>query len=71
MKQQTINISGMSCSGCADMIAENLSQLSGVQNVTVHLNENSAAVKYNPDEVTLDDFKRTIEDTGYGFKGVK
>ncbi len=69
-KNTTINISGMSCSGCANMIAENISQLEGVQKVNVNLNDNSATVKYNSQQVTLEDFKETVESTGYGFKGV-
>ncbi|HLR77106.1 MAG TPA: heavy-metal-associated domain-containing protein [Balneolaceae bacterium] len=71
MKQQTIKISGMSCSGCAEMVAENLSQLDGVQNVNVVLDDNAAAVKYDPQKVNLNHFKETIELTGYGFEGVK
>lgn len=70
-EQRDIKISGMACSGCANMIAENLSQLEGVQNVNVNLNESSATINYNSQRVNLDDIKETVESTGYGFEGVK
>lgn len=70
MKQQTIKISGMSCSNCADMIAENLSHLNGVHNVNVDLEDDSATVTYKSGQVATDDFKQTIETTGYNFEGV-
>ncbi len=70
-EQKEIKIGGMSCSGCANMIAENLSKLDGVQEVNVHLDNNSATVKYNSQRVTPDDFKAAVETTGYGFEGMK
>lgn len=71
MKQQTIQISGMSCSGCANMVAENISQLEGVEDVRVILDKNAAAVKYHPEKVTVNDLKKAVEKSGYGFEGVK
>ena len=71
MKRKSIKISGMSCSGCAKMIAENISHLEGVEEVTINLNEASAIVYFDPQKVTDKDFKHTIEMTGYGFEGIK
>lgn len=71
MKVQTIKISGMSCSGCANMVAENLSRLQGVHNVTVNLEDSSATVRYESAELTPAHFKRTVEDAGYTFEGMR
>ncbi|MDZ7683491.1 MAG: heavy-metal-associated domain-containing protein [Fodinibius sp.] len=70
-KQVVINIGGMGCSGCADTIQEALESNEGTVEVAVDLESDTASVTYNPDAVSIDDFKEAIEEAGYDFEGIK
>ena len=64
-----IKIGGMHCATCVNSVEEALKTL-GVE-TTVNLNTERAYVTYNPDNVTIDDMKRIIEDSGYQFLGIE
>ncbi|SHE61283.1 Copper chaperone CopZ [Fodinibius roseus] len=66
-----INISGMSCSGCAASVQQALDNIDGVKEAAVDLENNSASVTYNPNAITEDDFERAVQGAGYGFKGAR
>ena len=61
----TLNIGGMSCSGCASTVQEALNNIDGVTSAKVNLENESVSVIYKPDAVSTDDFKRAVEDAGY------
>lgn len=69
--QKTLKISGMSCSGCANTVEQVISELEGVQDVSVNLEKDSASVKYQNDKLTASDFKKAVEGAGYSFEGVE
>ncbi|MBT2728014.1 copper-translocating P-type ATPase [Bacillus sp. ISL-75] len=59
------NISGMTCTACANKIEKRLNKLNGVQTATVNFALESALVEYNPDEVSVSDMKEAINKLGY------
>ena len=60
-----LDISGMTCAACASRIERKLNKLEGVE-ASVSLTTDSAAVRFDPAHVALDDLVRAVEATGYG-----
>ncbi|HET8741875.1 MAG TPA: heavy metal translocating P-type ATPase [Gaiella sp.] len=58
-------ITGMSCAGCAARVEKGLNALDGVD-ASVNYATGSAAVRFDPRAVRLDDLIHAVEDTGYG-----
>lgn len=72
MKSEVIlNVSGMSCGGCADTVKSALSDLIGVDQVSVDLEEDEVTVKFKDDKVSIEDMEEAIQSSGYTFGGVK
>ena len=60
-----MNVKGMTCNSCVQSIEKNVSQLDGVQAVTVSLAANTAKICFSPDKVTIEKLREVIEDTGF------
>ncbi|MDQ0859883.1 copper chaperone CopZ [Bacillus sp. V2I10] len=65
MEKMTLNVKGMSCGHCIHSIEGSVGELTGVTNVKVNLDSGTVSVEFNPNEVTLDKIKETIDDQGY------
>jgi copper chaperone len=65
MEKMTLTVKGMSCGHCINSIEGSVGELTGVNNVKVNLDSGSVNVEFNPNEVTLDKIKETIDDQGY------
>jgi copper chaperone len=65
METITINIKGMTCSGCVNSITNVLKPLAGVSKVNVSLENNNATLSYDPTKTNLAQFKSAIEDAGF------
>ncbi|MCP3738109.1 copper chaperone CopZ [Rossellomorea sp. BNER] len=65
MEKMTLNVTGMSCGHCVNSIEGSVGELSGVTAVKVNLDTGTVHVEFNPNEVTLDKIKDTIDDQGY------
>jgi copper chaperone len=65
MEKMTLNIKGMSCGHCINSIEGSVGKLSGVTTVKVNLDSGTVSVEFNPNEVTIDKIKETIDDQGY------
>lgn len=65
MEKMTLNVKGMSCGHCINSIEGSVGELTGVTNVKVNLDTGTVSVEFNPNEVTLDKIKETIDDQGY------
>lgn len=65
IEKVTLNVTGMSCGHCVNSVEGSVGSLSGVQNVKVHLSEGKVDVEFNPQEVSLEKIKETIDDQGY------
>ena len=65
MKTTTINIEGMHCASCENLLAEVLGETQGVKTAKVSLKEKKADVEFDPKEVTEGDLRKAIEAEGY------
>ncbi len=67
MKEIKLKIEGMHCAGCSNRLEKILNNVDGVESAKVSLEEKSADIKYNDEEVELNTILQEIEDAG--FKG--
>ena len=67
MKEIKFKIEGMHCAGCSNRLEKILNNVDGVESAKVNLEEKSADIKYNEEEVELNTILQEIEDAG--FKG--
>ncbi|MGG1526176.1 copper chaperone CopZ [Peribacillus frigoritolerans] len=65
MEKMTLIVKGMSCGHCINSIEGNVGELSGVTTVKVNLDSGTVSVVFNPNEVSIDKIKETIDDQGY------
>jgi len=70
-KKTVINIRGMTCAMCVATIEDALRKLDGVITVVVNLGSEKAYVTYEPQLVSISDFKKTIESVGYQYLGIE
>jgi Cu+-exporting ATPase len=61
----SLPILGMSCASCVSHVEGALKELPGVSNVIVNLATNKASFTYDPQQVSLDDMRRAVDDVGY------
>jgi copper chaperone len=64
----SLNVDGMSCSHCENSIKKSVGALNGVSNVTVDLKAKKVSVEYDPEKISIQIVKDTIEDQGYDVK---
>ncbi len=67
MREIKLKIEGMHCAGCSNRLEKILNNIDGVESAKVSLEERSADIKYNEEEVELNTILQEIEDAG--FKG--
>ncbi|MCS0827571.1 heavy metal translocating P-type ATPase [Cytobacillus firmus] len=65
LKEVHLPISGMTCAACSSRIEKGLNKLDGVQEASVNLALEKAAIKYNPEVTSVEAFEKRIEDLGY------
>ena len=58
----------MSCSFCTSTISKAFTRLDGVDEVGVSLAHEEGLVRYDPDKVTRDQLRRTLEQIGYTYR---
>jgi copper chaperone len=68
MEKVTLNVKGMSCGHCVKSVEGSVGELEGVHDVKVDLKAATVDVEFNPQEVSLDKIKETIDDQGYDVK---
>ncbi|WP_020060486.1 copper chaperone CopZ [Bacillus sp. 123MFChir2] len=61
----TLNVQGMTCNHCKMAVTNALSELAGVQNIEVNLQEGTVNVEYDEAKVDVEKMKEAIEDQGY------
>ncbi len=66
-----ISIEGMSCMSCVANVRKTLSDLDGINEVKVSLENKSVTLQYNPNNISLDKIKQTIDKIGYKAGTVK
>ena len=63
-----MRIGGMSCSFCTGTIDTVYSRIDGVHEIGVSLAHEEGLVKYDPDKVTPEQLRRTLEQIGYTYR---
>lgn len=66
MKKDFFDITGMTCSACANRIEKGVKKLPGIQEVSVNLLKNSMIVSYDETALNRDDIIQSVEKAGYG-----
>jgi len=66
VKQLTLPITGMTCANCVATVERNLKKVEGVEQATVNLSSERAAVAFDPSLATLGDLIGRIQHAGYG-----
>lgn len=66
--KRTLKISGMSCGHCVKHVSNALSDIEGVTNVAVSLENNTATVETN-NEIADSVFADALEEAGYSLNG--
>jgi copper ion binding protein len=65
LKEENIDVKGMSCLSCVQKIEKRLSKLKGIEEAKANLAKGKVYVKFNPKIIRLDEIKAEIEDLGY------
>ncbi|MEH7107271.1 heavy metal translocating P-type ATPase [Bacillus sp. JJ1764] len=65
VKETNLQISGMTCAACASRIEKGLNKLAGVESATVNLALEKSAIKYDPNQIKVEDIQNKIKDLGY------
>jgi copper chaperone len=65
MENITLKVEGMSCEHCVKAVEGSVGALAGVESVKVDLKAGTVQVGFNPEQVSLEKIKETIDDQGY------
>ncbi|MDK2824102.1 MAG: copper chaperone [Clostridia bacterium] len=65
LEEKTLKVNGMSCGHCKMSVEKAVNELDGVKSAIVNVDAKSAAVQFDPNKVTLEKIKATIEELGY------
>ncbi|MBY6037867.1 copper chaperone CopZ [Fictibacillus nanhaiensis] len=68
MEKKTLHVEGMTCGHCKSAVANALSDLEGVKNVVVHLEEGTVEVEVDASQITDSQMIEAIEEQGYDVK---
>ncbi|MDP4181431.1 MAG: copper chaperone CopZ [Bacillota bacterium] len=67
-KLETLNVEGMSCSHCENSVKKSVGALDGVSSVAVDLAGKKVSVEFDPEKVSMEKIKETIDDQGFVVK---
>src|SRR5919198_1113003 len=65
-QQIELPITGMTCASCVNRVAKALKKVPGVQDASVNLATEQAAVSYDPAQVAPGQLQAAVEHAGYG-----
>ncbi|HIS27871.1 MAG TPA: copper-translocating P-type ATPase [Candidatus Avamphibacillus intestinigallinarum] len=65
-EESTLQVSGMTCTACANRVEKGIRKLPGVDHANVNFALEQLTVQYDPNETNVAEFKKEIEKTGYG-----
>ena len=68
--KETIEIMGMTCTGCARTLENEMRKFSGIE-YSINFPERSLTVAFSPAVYKREDFEKAIESHGYKIKGKK
>ncbi len=65
MKNEKINVYGMTCEHCVNTVTKAISSLNGVDSVNVNLKGEYADVAYDDKSTGIDNIKKAVKEAGY------
>ena len=65
MKELSLKIKGMHCTGCSTRLEKVLNNQDGVENTKVSFEEAKAEIKFDESKTSLDQIKEAIVDAGF------
>jgi P-type Cu+ transporter len=65
IKETNFQVTGMTCAACATRIEKGLKKMEGVKEANVNLALEKSIIKYDPEVVSEQDFKKKIQSLGY------
>jgi copper chaperone len=65
IKKDILLVEGMSCGHCKNAVEKVVAALVGVNLAEVNLAENTLAVEFDTDKITLDKIKEAVDEEGY------
>ncbi|WLV25196.1 copper chaperone CopZ [Aciduricibacillus chroicocephali] len=65
MQQITLNVQGMSCGHCVNSIENSVGEVTGVDNVTVVLEQGKVDVVFDENKTSVKEITDVIEEQGY------
>ena len=71
VEKVVLPIQGMTCASCVNKVEKALSSLKGVVHANVNFATERASVEYIPEEVSIRDLKKVVEEAGYQVLEVK
>ena len=66
MQTEILNVTGMTCGGCAGSVTNALKGVDGVSDVKVSLAAGEATVQYDERRASPDQLKSAVQTAGYG-----
>ncbi|MFL6562974.1 MAG: heavy metal translocating P-type ATPase, partial [Bacillus sp. (in: firmicutes)] len=63
-----LDVFGMTCAACSTRIEKVLNKIDGIKNASVNLATESAAIEFNPNEITIEQMLQKIDKIGYEAK---
>ncbi|AQY50853.1 copper-translocating P-type ATPase [Listeria weihenstephanensis FSL R9-0317] len=64
-KRQDLNVFGMTCAACSTRVEKSLNKAAGVEKANVNLVTESAAVYYDPDQISAEQLIDIVKHAGY------
>ncbi|MBE9108212.1 heavy-metal-associated domain-containing protein [Nodosilinea sp. LEGE 07298] len=71
MHISTLEIEGMMCSGCGEIIERAAEKIPGIEKCTVEFSKSQATVVYDPQLVTMETVQRALAGAGYSTQVVE
>jgi copper chaperone len=65
MRKELLNVTGMTCGGCAGKVMRALQAVNGVKEVEVSLREGKAAVQFEENLTSPEQLKGAVRQAGY------
>lgn len=71
MTEKSFRVTGMTCAVCAAHVQKAIEKMEGVEVGSVNLATEKLTVRYDEGKLSFDDFKKAVEDAGYGLEPPK
>ncbi len=71
MTEKSFRVTGMTCAVCAAHVQKAIEKINGVESGSVNLATEKLTVRYDESKLDFNDFKKAVEDAGYGLEPPK